>query len=276
MKWITLFLTIFLIQGHNVLAQENPVSAEISIYENDVEKELLTRYQDDPFHLLQSLYPNENMESASWDNLIKKLKKRNKKSKSANDKRFLEDIYLSTHQLMLNKYEEHAYFSKTLREGVYDCVTGTGLYALLLEEFDFKYQIIETDAHVYIKGQLGNKPFILESTYPINGLIIGKEDVQAFEQKVIGSIKSNPEKPLYLGKIDEINTTGGTFTIIGLRELAGLQYYNDAIKKFYEEDYTGTYTQLLKAEFLYPSERIVKLKQKMSFLLTSKSESKIH
>lgn len=210
MKWITLFLTIFLIQGHNVLAQENPVSAEISIYENDVEKELLTRYQNEPFHLMQSLYPNESLESASWDNLIQKLNQRAKKTKSTDNKRFLEFIYSTTHQAMLSRYEEHAYFSKTLQEGVYDCVTGTGLYALLLEEFDFKYQIIETEAHVFIKGHLKNKPFILESTYPVNGLIMGKDNVQAFEQKVIGSVKSNPEKPSYLGKIDEQNTTEGT------------------------------------------------------------------
>lgn len=248
-------------------AQDNRIEKTIRIFDNETEEALLTRHQEEPFLLLQSLNPGKSLESISWDKLVSKLHKRANKWKYKADEKLLEEIYFSAHQSILSRYEEHAYFSKTLQDGVYDCVTGSGLYALLLDEFGFEYQIIETEAHVYIKGMVGNTPFILESTFPVEGLIIGDEMVGAFEQKFITNANSFTLDPVYLGKITEESPSKGVYTVIGLRELAGLQYYNDAIKKFNEEDYAGTYTQLVKAEFLYPSERIIKLKQKISILL---------
>ncbi|PRY89639.1 hypothetical protein [Mongoliibacter ruber] len=263
------FLTFFLALSFTALAQEARVEQGVSIFENEVEELLLTRYQEEPFLLLQSLNPGASLESPIFEKLVNKLHKRASKISSSDKRRLLEEIYFSAHQLILTRYEEHAYFSKTLQEGIYDCVTGSGLYALLLDEFQIEYQIIETDAHVYIKGNLDEDHFLLESTFPTGGLIFGENEVSAFEQKFIRRNQGAGSIPNYLGKTEENGFTESFHTVIGLRELAGLQYYNDAIKKFFEEDYTGTYTQLLKAEFLYPSERIIELKQKITLLLQS-------
>ncbi len=95
-----------------------------------------------------------------------------------------------------------------MTDGKYDCITGTGLYTLLLKRYDIPYIIEETDAHVYLSGEYN-----------------------------------------------------------GIKELAGLQYDNDAMLKFNQKAYQAAYTQLIKAAYLYPSPRIFQLKEKMEMML---------
>ncbi|EOZ92055.1 hypothetical protein A33Q_4148 [Indibacter alkaliphilus LW1] len=266
MKYFSNILILLCFLAQVVKGQENNVGKELQIFQNEAEKELLTKHQDNPFLLLQSLNPGEQLESKAWKKLLRKLDKR--QVKSQNDSlRFLEDIFFLTHRLLLEQYETHAYFSKTLDKGIYDCVSGSGAFALLLDRYSFNYKIIETEAHVYILGGLGNSPFIIESTFPETGLIIGQSSVSEFEKQFKKTEPAMSSTPKYMGQIDR-DMNRGLGTSIGLRELAGLQYYNDAIKRFFEEDYMGTFSQLLKAEFLYPSPRIEGFKQKIEALLT--------
>jgi hypothetical protein len=171
--------------------------------------------------------------------------------------------------LILKDYAKHANFSKTLTDGIYDCVTGTGLFAILLERYQIPYWIVETDDHVYIKGEYKRTPFILESTFPEHGLITGKRNIKNFESQFLpnGNASNADNSPIGIGMVSEVPATDRDLNYIGLIELAGLQYYNDAIKKFYEKVYKDAYVQLIKAAYLYPSSRITDLKSKMEVLL---------
>lgn len=267
MKNVGLQILLLAFFSVEVWSQESNVLAELRIFENEKEEELITRYQSDYFLLLQALEPRDNLHSPSWAKLNKKLFRQSKQLSKTDSLRFLEDVFFMTQQNLFVTYEEHANFSKTLHDGIFDCVTGSGIFALLLEKFGFDFKVMETDAHVYIKGMVSGQPFIMESTFPLNGFLVGDEQVRKFESNFIPAGADLQDKLQYLGKMDDSPIQNKTFNEIGLRELGGLQYYNDAIKKFYEEDYLGAYSQLLKAEFLYPSSRINKFKVQLLALL---------
>jgi hypothetical protein len=259
-------MALLLISGMHVNSKDNYVEIKLSLFETDLEKKYFTQHQDDPFLLLQALHPEENPDFRNWEKLLKVLDKRTQRKNV--DVQLLSDIFYKTHQHLLKTYAQHSFFSGTLKNGIFDCVTGSGAYALLLERYGIPYILIETDEHIYLKGQFEGIPFIIESTFAQDGLIIGDKDISQFEEKFISSVgKSNSDEPLVLGRNPNISKQNKTLEYIGLKELAGLQYYNNAIEKFDEKDFQGSFVQLLKAEFLYPSKRIVALKEKMELLL---------
>ncbi|WP_194973591.1 hypothetical protein [Aquiflexum lacus] len=266
MKKFLSILTLIFLLGFHAKSQDDYVKIKLTLFETNLEKKYFTQYQDDPFLLLQALNPEENPDFKRWDKLLKVLDKRAQRKNV--DVQLLSDIFYKTHQHLLKRYAPHSFFTGTLKDGVFDCVTGSGAYALLLERYGIPYILVETDEHIYLKGQFEGIPFIIESTFVHDGLIIGETEIGQFEKKYIASEKSiEPNKPVVLGRNSNSTKENKTFDHIRLKELAGLQYYNDAIKKFDEKDFQGSYVQLLKAEFLYPSTRIVSLKEKMEALL---------
>lgn len=267
MKNVGIQILLLLFFSVEVWGQGNSVLTDLKVFENEKEEELIIRYQSDYFLLLQALEPRDNLYSSSWAKLNKKITRKSRGVAKTDSVRFLEDVFFLTQQQLFETYEEHANFSKTLHDGIFDCVTGSGVFAMLLEKFGFDFKVMETDAHVYIKGMVSGQPFIMESTFPLNGFLVGDEQVRKFESNFITAGAGLQNKLQYLGKMDESPIQNKTFNEIGLRELGGLQYYNDAIKKFYEEDYLAAYSQLLKAEFLYPSSRINKFKVQLLALL---------
>lgn len=254
--------------GFPAKSQDNFVVYQLNIFNDNQEKLLLTEHQDEPFLLLQAINFREDESGfKKWEKLTQVLDQQMKGD--VGNVRMLTELFFTTHQLMLKDYAKHAYFSKTLTDGVYDCVTGTGLFAILLDRYHIPYWIVETDEHVYIKGDYKGTAFILESTFPDHGLITGKRNIKNFESKFLpnGNPNSLDNSPIGIGMVSEVPASGRDLNYIGLRELAGLQYYNDAIKKFYERAYRDAYVQLIKAAYLYPSSRITDLKSKMEILL---------
>lgn len=258
---LTLFWNI------NSKAQDDFGSLTIKVYESDNEKRLFQQHDDEHFFLLQSLHPNLEEGIKNWNKLVKRLDK--KASKKRGEVRFLSDIFYISHQSLLNQYETHANFSNTLAEGIYDCVTGTGLYALLLDRYGIPYYIVETDAHVYLKGNFNGVDFVMESTFPLNGLVIGAKEVADFDQQFFQGPPSMEgfKVPSVLGGMFPSVKHTQVLNRIDIKELAGLQYYNDAILKFNQKAYQEAYAQLVKAAYLYPSPRINHLKEKMETLL---------
>ncbi|WP_373493606.1 hypothetical protein [Aquiflexum sp.] len=266
MKKLLSILILILFLGFHAKSQDDYVEIKLTLFDTNLEKKYFTQHQNDPFLLLQALQPEEDPDFRNWEKLLKVLDKRAQRKNV--DVQLLSDIFYKTQKKLLKTYAPHSFFSGTLKNGVFDCVTGSGAYALLLERYGIPYILIETDEHIYLKGQFEGIPFIIESTFALNGLILGANDIKQFEEKFISSVKStNPDQPLVLGRNVNTIKQNRTFELIGLKELAGLQYYNNAIKKFDEQDYQGSFVQLIKAEVLYPSSRIVDLKEKMEILL---------
>lgn len=253
-------------------AQENSqVIQKIPVFESPLEKLFFTQHLHEPFYLLQTLHSNPTLDLSRWDKLVKVLDK--KKEKNRNDLQLLSDIFFKTHQHLLKSYAQHSSFSNLLSEGTYDCVTGSAALGLLLDRYGVFYEVIETDYHVFLKGEFAGQEFIMESTFSEYGLIVGKDLVLEFGKK----FKKKEGERKYdfnigLGNNEALLLDNQTYESIGLKELAGLQYYNDAILRFNQKNYGQAYAQLIKASFLYPSERISKLTKMMGELIAISSE----
>lgn len=258
--WIFVFFA-----GTYTQAQDTYVVKTLSVFQNSLERQLLTQFENQPFFILQSLNTGANIYHDKWEDLIDQLDQLAKEKKS--NVHLLSNIFFHTHSSLLENYTTFASFSHTLSTGDYDCVTGTAVMGLLLDRYGITYKIIELQGHVYIKGWMGKKPFIIESTDPWNGLLVGNRRVSNWEKKITedgASLFSSANERV--GQRTNINKQV-KIAEIGLKELGGLQYYNDAVRKFEDGAYEDAYVQLIKGELLYPSSRITQFKQQLEFLI---------
>lgn len=188
-----------------------------------------------------------------FERLIEKLEKVQSRRKT--DYAFLKAIFYKTHSSLLMEYDRLATMDQTLAKGEFGCLTGTAIYALVLEHFGYDYRIIELPNHVFIHLTLNNKSYVFESTLPLGGFM--KTSVE-MEQLLKQPWLNNR-------RISQLTTVGNWFgdfkelpneyTTINLQQLAGLQYFNESAKYYLSKDYVNAMEMVLKAYELYPSER---------------------
>jgi hypothetical protein len=149
-----------------------------------------------------------------------------------------------------------------LDEGKFDCVSASAALALLLDRYGFEYKVVETDYHVFIVVNYEGNDIILESTLPIGGMMTAPSEVASYlagyKVTTTAQLKSLNQR-LGAPKIDL--TDNAIFRPVNLTQLAGLQYYNDAISHFNEQSFEKAASQLTKALKLYNSQRIEGLKE---------------
>lgn len=198
-------------------------------------------------------------ESEELVDLLIKLKERQLTVKSHS--KFLSQVFYVVHKKMLGQYEQYVSFGELFsKDKKYDCVTGTALYALVLDELGYAYDIHETDYHVYLIVKSEDKQYLFEATDPINGFAwnpVEIEERQAFVNKE--SRRINLEMALNgvaSSNVTEQEKTDYINNVVSLKQLAGLHYYNQALKKFNEEEYHEAYQLIMKAHAIYPSDRI--------------------
>lgn len=222
----------------------------------------------DGFHALQQFLIPEKLHTqsnsttdilASYNKIVDKLKKVRSKKKS--DRAFLRSVFYKVHKNSLISYEKQATIDETLLNGNFGCLSGTALYALILSEFGFDYDIIELPNHVFINVRLKDKLFVIESTLPNSGLIkINAEIKAALEHGAYDPRNTNTLSPVAAMKADAMNLANGLKKIT-LRELAGLQYFNESIRYYFQKDYATAMDMINEAYKLYPSKRNEKLMQ---------------
>lgn len=194
-----------------------------------------------------------------YDNIIKKLE--GVRSRKKSDHSFLRSIFYKVHQKSLIKYERHATMDQTLLTGNFGCLSGTALYALILDHFNYQYEIIELPNHVFIQLQVDGQNMLIESTNPEAGLIkLNKELVTEMEQKGFDPRNIGTLTAVGDGSVDEWDVLEG-HNKITLHELAGLQYFNESVRLYIQKEYTQSMDMIDEAYVRYPSKRNEKLMQ---------------
>ena len=254
---LALFLAGFALTAN---AQENLAQGEKLIFDSEVEKALWDQGQEDVLQLFLAVEASEKTSFGNWEKLVLELDEI--ASKTQDELKLVRQIFQKTHQRILKKYELHSSFNATLNTGKYDCVSGSASLALLLERYKINYSIIETDYHVFIIAKIEGKEIILESTTPVGGMITTPSEVEKYLNSYIasGEIPTREINQRLAGpQVDYQNNS--IFRKVNLKELAGLQYYNDAIVQFNSQAFGKAVNQLSKAYLLYPSERIEGLRE---------------
>nr|WP_091696696.1 hypothetical protein [Algoriphagus locisalis] len=255
------FLTYILISalGFLALAQEAIGISEGLNFDSSSEKELWEAGQQNPYLLFRAVEAEGSLSDDKWDDLVAILDKKFKKK--GTHLNVLRNIFEKSHQQLFKTYEQHSTFNDMMIVGKYDCVSASAALALLLDRYGFHYKVVETDYHVFIVVNHEGNEIILESTLPIGGMITAASEVVSYlegykadESVALKSLNQRLGAP----KIDL--SDNAIFRKVNLTQLAGLQYYNDAISHFNEQSFDKASAQLHKALQLYNSERIEGLK----------------
>lgn len=203
------------------------------------------------FMAVQSNLPSNEVK-AYWNELNEftaLLEK--KKTKYRSEQAFLKYLFYKVHRQYLKKYRHHTTFYHLFEDGYYNCVTGTALYAILLDAFDLNYQIRETPYHVFLVVYSSDHTdsVLLESTDP-HGFIDDSKDM-ANAINLYQETQAEQEDPTsvydYNFDIDES---------INLRKLAGLSYFNQAVDHYNQQQPHKAIQYLKQAIVLYPAKRM--------------------
>ncbi len=84
----------------------------------------------------------------NYDGFVHELKL--KQLKWNDSHRLLKKVFFQVHKEYLKEYVPYQSFQDLFETGTYGCLTGTALYAFLLEELGFEYEIIETNYHMFL------------------------------------------------------------------------------------------------------------------------------
>jgi hypothetical protein len=190
-----------------------------------------------------------------------------KKFKERDEKEFLNFLFRKTHQRIFRSFKEYSSFSDLLDKGEYNCLTGTALYALLLDHFGFKYTIIETNYHIFLVAKTTSGNVLIEATDPTNGFVNKTNEIDArinsYRQNLIQQKQS--DKSYYQFRFE-------LFSTVTLDQMMGLMYYNRAVKAFNDKQLGDAIQYLDRAFVLYQSPRIDEFSK---ILLLSVAESSL-
>ena len=167
-----------------------------------------------------------------------------------NDKLFLGHVFGKTHQRYLKSYKEYAPFGELLKSGTYNCLTGTALYALILERLGFEYEVIETNHHIFLLAETPDEQILFEATDPLKGFV---SDVFEIEQRLKNYRKNTASQGSSAKTYYQFNTV--LYNSIDVNEIAGLLHYNASVAAYNKNDLRSSVDLLDKAILLYRSPR---------------------
>ncbi len=250
----TKFILILLISGIThasigeiyVQAEPSSLSSEHPIHQFIISEKLTNQRAD-----TKALSDN-------YDQIIHKLERIRFRKKS--DLSFLRSIFYRVHKNSLVDYSKMATMDETLMKGEFGCLTGTALYALILDHFGFEYNIIELTNHVYVQVEIEERLVIMESTLPEDGLMRLKQEISTSMEQEGLDPRNIRALTTVGGGSDEWDLVDG-YNKITIKELSGLQYFNEAVRLYKQEEYTKAMEMINVAYKRYPSKRNEKLMQ---------------
>lgn len=183
---------------------------------------------------------------------------RHEKSKS--DRKFLQLVFKQVQAKFFGRYEKYAHFRQLFSDSVYNCLSGTALYGLVLQQLGYQFEVHETAFHTYLIVHAGKQYFLMDATDAQNGFAGFTYQIQERE-KFYWENEKQQFQPLYN-------------RVITFEELIGLQYYNEAIRAYNRQNFEASHQFLGKAARLYArSERIQSLQRIVGQNLSAEAAS---
>ncbi len=176
---------------------------------------------------------------------------REKEPKYRHQLSFLRHLFYYVHRKHLKRFSKYSLFADVMKNGTYDCVSGTALYALLLEGLNIPYEIWEMDYHAYLTLKVEGKTIVFEATDPVHGFIAQPEQIE--EHLNLYKSAARAFKEAHGQKEALIHRA------VTLKQLAGLQFYNRAIKALLDQRAEVARQFAQQALTYYPAPRIKRL-----------------
>jgi hypothetical protein len=249
---IAAFVAIALFQINTLRAYDTLVYK--SAYEQKIVKGAVNQSNSDFF----ALYLAISSDSGSYEKYASSLNNfyrhlDSKLSKVKADKQRAKIVFKEVHEYFFTKYEEHVLFNQIFETGSYNCLTASMLYAIILDKVGLPYEIKEKPTHIYLVAFPGTDNILFETTDP-RGLFV--PDDKTKRQYVAGLITMKLTTQEYVNSVGLAKAFNEFYynnQNITLQQLAGLQYFNDAIALYDAQKMSAAIISTLKAYLLYPS-----------------------
>jgi len=154
------------------------------------------------------------------DKLVTKLERH----RYRNDQHKLYALFKSTHSTFLYQYSQYSDIDE-LTNGKYDCLTATALFADVLDRAGYRYNIIETNYHIFVVVKTASGDVILETTDRSSGFINDTDRIG----KTIAAYRKNT---LQAATPSHYQYSFSLYQTVDVDQLAGLLYFNQAVKAF--------------------------------------------
>lgn len=181
----------------------------------------------------------------------------------ANEAKTLRRLFFAVQETFLKEYVLYSSFFQTIDSGKYDCLTGSVLYAVLLEEikqkgsFDYTYQLVQTPIHVFIKIELSDKSeIIFESTNLEKGFIATPKGIDYYLEEQARQVEQVTQNEiLLLENKNELNN------FVTLESVSALLYFNQGVLFFNQRKFGKSLKMAKNALFFQKKEVFYKLIQ---------------
>ena len=171
-----------------------------------------------------------------------------KKSAWKNDHTLLRHLFYKVHRKYLKQYQPFTSFRDLFENGTYSCVSGTVLYALLIRDLGYEFDIIESNYHMFILVKLDNGRIMIESTDPLSGFVSSEKEIESriaeLKQQEMEKMQHDPQ------------FTFAEFRKLSLDEVVGVHYYNNAIRLYNSQQYLPALVHLNLARKFYDAARL--------------------
>jgi hypothetical protein len=176
-------------------------------------------------------------------------------AKADDDRASLQLVFQKTQQRFLKRYQPHTDVARLFENGVYDCLTATALFSIILEELDFRYDIIETNYHIFLMVKTTRGDVLLETTDPYHGFVSKPEQIQ----ERIATYRNANTAPRVSSRAVHYPFSFDLYRVVEPRNLTGLLWYNRAVVAFNRADWEASVAYLLRANAVYASLRVSEL-----------------
>jgi tetratricopeptide (TPR) repeat protein len=243
-----------------VVTLRSATAADTLLYKSTYEARLLHSTIDQINRDFFALFLAINSDSASYETRAFSLNAfyaylDQKLSGAKSGKLKAKTIFREVHSYFFKQYEDNVMFDGIFRNGAYNCLTASMLYSLVLDRYSIPYEIKEKPSHVYLVSFPGTEDILFESTNP-RGLYV--PDEKAKREYVAGLVATKFVTQEYVNSIGVARAFNEFYYSnqnITLQQLAGLQYYNQALLFYEQKDIHGAIISALKADMLYPCTR---------------------
>jgi hypothetical protein len=193
----------------------------------------------------------EGGKAASFKKVFDHLNKVSEKRPAHADPYFLSHVFAKTHNRFLKNYKTSATFNDLFKNGNYNCLTGTALYALILEHLGYDYRIIETNYHIFLLVETSKGEALIETTDPLTGFVTDAREISSrISRYMLNTVAEASNKKTYYQYHVSL------YNAIGLENLTGLLHYNIAVNAYNSHDFTAAVSHLESTRSFYHSKRI--------------------
>jgi len=169
----------------------------------------------------------------------------------------IKKIFAATQKKYLQNYYHYAFFPGLASENHFNCVTGTALFAIIFDELDIPYHVVEVPQHVYLIAYPDTYSIGIESTSERDGVYTWTEQTKREAVGFLIAIEKVTEAEVELkGYTKIIEDFFYSNTQLNFEELAGIHFINRAIYFSDKKKYTEALEFIRLARTLYHDESL--------------------